>query len=85
MYLFKCERDYTIRKGSGCSYVGYFPIALVIALSREVICDVISAIDKVLNEGCDHLRKSYSLAPYDPKRLVLKRLHTCESQLDALR
>lgn len=72
MYLFKCERDYTISNGSGCSYVGYFPIALVIALSREVICDVISAVDKVFNEGCDHLRKGYGLAPYYPKRLVSK-------------
>lgn len=50
--------------------MGYFPIALLIALSREVICDVISAIDKVLNEGCDHLRKGYSLAPYDLKQRV---------------
>jgi len=67
MYLFNCERDYTIRKGLGYSYVGYFPIALEIALSREVICDVTSASDRELNEGCDHLMKN-SLFSYGPRR-----------------
>jgi len=84
MYLFKCEQDYTIRKESGCSYVGYFPIALLIALSRVVICDVTSAADRELNEGCDHLMKNY-LFSYGLRRSLFRRLHTCESQFDARR
>jgi hypothetical protein len=36
-------------------YVGYLPIAVAIALSSEVICVVMSAVDKELKAGCDHV------------------------------